>query len=96
MAEETLAKNRRNVYTEHLETASPDSSTAKRNEGFSDQHRVSYAVEVSYGYSGVRGLVKSPYVFGAALLASMGGFSYGYGMVIYLKHQYSGTQEANC
>ena len=36
--------------------------------------------EVCYGYSGIRGLMKSPYVFGATFLASMGGFSYGYGM----------------
>ena len=37
------------------------------------------AAEVRYGYAGVRGIFASPYVFGAALLASMGGFSYGYG-----------------
>jgi hypothetical protein len=36
------------------------------------------AREVHYGYTGVRALFSSPYVFGAALLASMGGFSYGY------------------
>lgn len=28
---------------------------------------------------GIKGLAKSPYVFGAALLASFGGFSFGYG-----------------
>ena len=38
------------------------------------------AEEVHYGYSGARAFLSSPYVFGAALLASMGGFSYGYGM----------------
>ena len=36
------------------------------------------AREAHYGYSGARALLSSPYVFGAALLASMGGFSYGY------------------
>lgn len=36
------------------------------------------ADHVSYGPSGVRGLISSPYVFGAALLASLGGFSFGY------------------
>lgn len=36
------------------------------------------AEHVSYGPSGVRGLISSPYVFGAALLASLGGFSFGY------------------
>lgn len=35
-------------------------------------------VEVSYGKKGVPGLIGSPYVFGAACLASMGGFSFGY------------------
>lgn len=33
---------------------------------------------VSYGKEGIRGLLSSPYIFGAALLASMGGFSFGY------------------
>lgn len=33
---------------------------------------------VSYGKEGIRGLMSSPYIFGAALLASMGGFSFGY------------------
>ncbi|KXL46777.1 MAG: hypothetical protein FE78DRAFT_165451 [Acidomyces sp. 'richmondensis'] len=36
------------------------------------------AEEVHYGYAGARAFLTSPYVFGAALLASMGGFSYGY------------------
>lgn len=36
------------------------------------------AEEVHYGQSGARAFLSSPYVFGAALLASMGGFSYGY------------------
>lgn len=34
---------------------------------------------ISYGYNGVRAWLSSPFVFGAAFLASMGGFSYGYG-----------------
>ena len=36
------------------------------------------AEEVSYGSKGIRGLASSPYVFGAAFLASLGGFSFGY------------------
>lgn len=36
------------------------------------------AEHVSYGPNGVCGLIASPYVFGAALLASLGGFSWGY------------------
>lgn len=35
--------------------------------------------ELSYGLRGMKAVFASPYVFGAALLASMGGFSYGYG-----------------
>lgn len=34
--------------------------------------------EISYGKGGIRGVVQSPYIFGAAFLASMGGFSFGY------------------
>lgn len=36
------------------------------------------AEHVSYGPKGIRGLFGSPYVFGAAFLASLGGFSFGY------------------
>jgi NAD(P)H-hydrate repair Nnr-like enzyme with NAD(P)H-hydrate dehydratase domain len=35
--------------------------------------------KLNYGQSGLSGLLSSPYVFGAAFLASMGGFSFGYG-----------------
>lgn len=41
-------------------------------------------VDLQYGKSGLRGLLDSPYVFGAAFIASMGGFSFGYGMVVQL------------
>lgn len=34
--------------------------------------------DVSYGPSGIRGIIASPFVFGAAFLASLGGFSFGY------------------
>ncbi|KAF4949922.1 hypothetical protein FSARC_13343 [Fusarium sarcochroum] len=34
--------------------------------------------EISYDDNGISGIVRSPYVFGAALLASFGGFSFGY------------------
>lgn len=37
--------------------------------------------KLQYGSTGLKGLVASPYVFGAAFLASMGGFSFGYGRV---------------
>lgn len=33
---------------------------------------------ISYGNKGIKGIIQSPYVFGAALLASLGGFSFGY------------------
>lgn len=36
------------------------------------------AEEVSYGPGGIRGLASSPYVLGAAFLASLGGWSFGY------------------
>lgn len=35
-------------------------------------------VEIRYDNKGISGIVRSPYVFGAALLASFGGFSFGY------------------
>lgn len=48
-------------------------------EGRDSRDFIELAEGVSYGYSGARAFLTSPYVFGAALLASMGGFSYGYG-----------------
>lgn len=40
----------------------------------------SFLQSVSYGPSGIRALISSPYVSGAAVLASLGGFSMGYDM----------------
>lgn len=37
-----------------------------------------FGEHVAYGPNGMRGLISSPYVFGAAFLASLGGFSFGY------------------
>jgi hypothetical protein len=34
---------------------------------------------VEYDSNGLSGIVRSPYVLGAATLASLGGFSFGYG-----------------
>ena len=60
------------------------------------------AEHVSYGPNGLRGLVGSPYVFGAAFLASLGGFSFGYdqGVISIINvmpqfhHVYSRTESA--
>ena len=35
--------------------------------------------QMAYGSKGLSGVFSSPYVFGAAVLASLGGFSFGYG-----------------
>ena len=40
----------------------------------------SFLTSVDYGGSGMRSVVSSPYVLGAAVLASLGGFSMGYDM----------------
>ncbi|KAF7166882.1 hypothetical protein CNMCM6106_002526 [Aspergillus hiratsukae] len=40
----------------------------------------SFVQSISYGSAGVAGLLSSKYVFGAAVLASLGGFSMGYDM----------------
>jgi hypothetical protein len=55
-----------------------DSDTAKV-EDLVDRTRLDVlGAEVSYGKNGIPGLIMSPYVFGAAFLASLGGFSFGY------------------
>lgn len=52
------------VHDEHFEASVGDSPLQFDN--------------VSYGPEGIRGLLSSPYVVGAAALASLGGFSFGY------------------
>lgn len=59
---------------------SSDDARGEHVEDFIETVEISLnpAEDVSYGQSGIRGLVDSPYVGGAALLASLGGFSFGY------------------
>lgn len=57
------------AHLEHTETIGPIPTAELPN---------ALAEQVSYGESGVRGLLSSPYVFGAAFLASLGGYSFGY------------------
>ncbi|KAK2604477.1 hypothetical protein N8I77_007404 [Diaporthe amygdali] len=58
-----MADNKKGSLTDHLEDSfSHDQSTAV----------------ISYDNNGISGIIRSPYVFGAALLASFGGFSFGY------------------
>ncbi|RMY81322.1 hypothetical protein D0861_08354 [Hortaea werneckii] len=73
----------RNAYTETLEQAPTLATTATTKDGsiaafptaeFPDK----LAEEVEYGAGGVKGLAENPYVFGAAFLAPLGGFSFGY------------------
>lgn len=59
------------VSLEHEEHGHVHSS---KDEGLEDA-----VDDVASGMNGISSWVKSPFVFGAALLASMGGFSYGYG-----------------
>jgi hypothetical protein len=46
-----------------------------------DAHTPTQQLEptLAYDNTGIMGIIRSPYVFGAALLASFGGFSFGYG-----------------
>ncbi|KAM5347716.1 hypothetical protein ACJ41O_007540 [Fusarium nematophilum] len=55
-----------------------DHPEAENVEDQGESHPVLFTEDISYGRNGVRGLITSPYVFGAAFLASMGGFSFGY------------------
>lgn len=67
-------KNNVNQASEHQEKI----ANVQHLDTVSDELPVVLADHVSYGPSGVRGLISSPYIFGAALLASLGGFSFGY------------------
>lgn len=58
---------------EHAEEASPSPIDIEISDA-----ALNPTEQVAYGKPGVRGLISSPFIFGAALLASMGGFSFGY------------------
>ncbi|KAK4501233.1 hypothetical protein PRZ48_007040 [Zasmidium cellare] len=53
----------------HSETVARSHSTQSTPTDYDD---------ISYGQNGIKGLLASPYVVGAAFLASLGGFSFGY------------------
>lgn len=60
-------------------------ATAEKLSFTHDEHRSDdgtpepLSSESNYDSNGIKGLLNSPYVCGAALLASFGGFSFGYG-----------------
>lgn len=56
----------------------PKGSSVEHKESSSATTDDISAGNVAYGPNGIRGLVGNSYVFGAAFLASLGGFSFGY------------------
>jgi hypothetical protein len=61
-----VAKHESFAHDEHAKDSAPE---------FAD-------IDISYDSSGLKGIFNSPYVCGAALLASFGGFSFGYGEAV--------------
>jgi hypothetical protein len=59
------------TLTKHVEDTSPTDRTESEDEDI-------FAENMAYGPDGIRGLIGNSYVFGAAFLASLGGFSFGY------------------
>ena len=56
---------------EHVEGSIPKAMTESEMEDI-------FAEDLAYGPNGIRGIIGNSYVFGAAFLASLGGFSFGY------------------
>lgn len=63
-----------------LTTKPPHTGKAETEHDETIYAEPSFLQSVSYGPGGISGLVSSPYVSGAAVLASLGGFSMGYDM----------------
>ncbi|KAI0450463.1 general substrate transporter [Xylaria acuta] len=61
------------ISNEHVEVLSPNTPTPSDTTGTIDN----LGEDIAYGPPGIRAL-QSPYVLGAATLASLGGFSFGY------------------
>jgi hypothetical protein len=62
-------------------SSTPSSEVINHNEFADFSDRILHA-DISYDREGIGGILRSPFVFGAALLASFGGFSFGYGKVV--------------
>lgn len=58
--------------------SSKDNTKSSEHENISPANAEAWVDSVSYGPGGMRGLFSNAYVFGAAFLASLGGFSFGY------------------
>lgn len=58
--------------------SSKDNTTSSEHEEISPANVEAWVGSVSYSPGGMRGLFSNVYVFGAAFLASLGGFSFGY------------------
>ena len=85
-----------NIYFFHLIMASPEKGKYEGPKGPLDQVENVIHVdnidqsfkdvpELQYDQAGISGIVKSPYVVGVGLLASFGGFSFGYGEISTLR-----------
>ena len=59
------------VLAAHVEDSGPKALARSEVEDI-------FAEDLAYGPDGIRGLIGNSYVFGAAFLASLGGFSFGY------------------
>ncbi|KAL1875610.1 hypothetical protein Plec18167_005546 [Paecilomyces lecythidis] len=62
--------------TEKNPKSNADQVTTSDHKEYTDASLQS--IQIAYGNGGVRGLLGSPYILGAAWLASLGGFSFGY------------------
>ena len=58
--------------------SSKENIKSSEHENISPANPEAWVDSVSYGPGGMRGLFSNVYVFGAAFLASLGGFSFGY------------------
>ncbi|KAI5273173.1 hexose carrier protein [Aureobasidium subglaciale] len=67
---------------EYLSKVETYGTSSEHNEHLETIHTAdlpqNLAGDVAYGKDGFMGIIESPFVFGAAMLASLGGFSFGY------------------
>lgn len=70
------------TFNDSKEIAEKHSQADISHSEFGSHDKAHLAAHVEYDKGGLGGIIRSPYVFGAALLASFGGFSFGYGTCI--------------
>jgi hypothetical protein len=80
-----------NIMADHNDNSAQAAKTKAsfvHDEERSEDHPDFRVEQIAYERNGIKGILNSPFVCGAALLASFGGFSFGYGKSFTMEYKF--------